>query len=114
MDIRLLMQRASRLNPDLFPEVQERMHQCRRDAREAEAIRDCECRGEEKRAVLLIFVEIKCGIARQNLRDVVGCTRVVERAAREDSNGRHYKVKRGRKIQKYGTYGMNWLNQTFE
>ncbi len=85
MDIRLLVQSAPRLDPDLLPVVQECMHQRGRDAREAQAVRNCEGRRQEQWAVLLVFVDVQRRVGVQNIRDVVLRTSIVIRGARKDS-----------------------------
>lgn len=39
MDVRLLVQRAARLHPNLLAEIQQRVHKRRRDARKAQTVR---------------------------------------------------------------------------
>ena len=56
-----------------------------RNAREAQAIRDSECRAQEKRAIVLVLEQIQTRVAKvDDLGNVVCLPRVVERAS-----GRH-------------------------
>ncbi len=86
MDVGLLVHRSTRLSPDLLPEVQERVRERRRNAREREPIRDCERRREEERRVIVVLLEVDSRVRVEDLRDVVRRTRVVVRAARRDGH----------------------------
>ncbi len=85
MDIRLLVQSAPCLDPDLLPVVQECMHQRRRDAREAQAVRKLRRSSTRTMGCMLVFVDVQRRVGVQNIRDVVLRTSIVIRGARKDS-----------------------------
>ena len=71
MNIRLFTHRTTRLNPNLFPEVQKRMGDRRRDRSEGKSVGHREGRREEQRTVLFVFRHVECRVLVDDLRDVV-------------------------------------------
>ena len=82
MDVRLLRQRPPALYPYLLPEVQDGVHDRRRDARERQPVRHRERRREEERRVLLVLLEVERRVRREDARDVVHTPCVIVRRPR--------------------------------
>lgn len=77
MDIWLLMQAPSTLNPDLLAEVQQRMHDRCRNARKAQPIAQRKRCGQEQRGIRMVRLLVKRALRRQNPRHIVLRTAVV-------------------------------------
>ena len=90
VDIRLLAHGAPRLHPYLLAEVEERVHERRRDRRERQAVCEGEGRREEERAVCLVFLNVEGGIIVDNLGHVICSTKAIERRAGRDPTGREH------------------------
>ena len=102
VDIRLFRQGPAALDPDLLAEVQEGVHDRRRDARKGQPVRHRERRGQEQRRVALVLLQVERRLGRENPGYVVLHAGVVVADARRDGHERG--VPRVREVEDRGEH----------
>jgi len=79
MDIGLLAETATSLDPNLLPEVQEGMHKGGRDTGETQTIAECKGGGQEQWGVLVILFFVESKIVLKDTSDVISVSEAIIR-----------------------------------